>query len=197
MLASSHIGYCEKKVMRPLAVVLTVLVAAGMAAAQITTTDVAGRQVQLFDQSSSKLAVLIFVRTDCPIANRYAPEIEHLYQAYASRVTYYLVYPDANESAVAIQKHLSDYGYTVPALRDPKHVLVKLAKARVTPEAAIFSARGELLYHGRIDNRYISFGKARNRPTHQDLEEALLAALAGLPIKEVVTRAIGCSLADI
>jgi len=183
--------------MRPLALVLTLLVAAGMAAAQITTTDVAGRQVQLFDAGGSKLAVLIFVRTDCPIANRYAPEIERLYHAYASRVTFYLVYPDANESAVAIQKHISDYRYTVPALRDPQHVLVKLAKARVTPESAIFSARGELLYHGRIDDRYISFGKARARPTRQDLEEALQAALAARPIKEAVTPAIGCSLADV
>src|SRR6267154_632496 len=101
------IGYCEKKLMRPLAVVLTVLVAAGMATAQITTPDAAGRPVQLFDQSSSKLVVLIFVRTDCPIANRYAPEIERLYRAYASRVAYFLVYPDAHESAATIQKHLS------------------------------------------------------------------------------------------
>jgi AhpC/TSA family len=184
-------------VKRPLAVLLTVLVAAGIATAQITATDVAGRQVQLFDQSNSKLAVLVFVRTDCPIANRYAPEIERLYHAYASRVAYYLVYPDANESVVAIQKHLSDYAYTATALRDPRQSLVKLAKARVTPEAAIFSARGELLYHGRIDNRYVSFGKTRNRPTRQDLQAALEAALAGRPIKEVVAPAIGCSLADI
>ena len=182
---------------RSLALVLTVLAATSMATAQITTPDVDGRQVRLFDAGSSRLAVLIFVRTDCPIANRYAPEIERLYRAYASRVAYYLVYPDANESGVAIQKHISDFLYTVPALRDPKHVLVKLAKARVTPEAAIFSARGELLYHGRIDNRYASFGKARNRPPRQDLEEALQTALAGRPIKEVVTPAIGCSLADI
>jgi len=173
------------------------LMAAGTATAQITTTDVAGRPVQLFDAGSTKPAVLIFVRTDCPIANRYAPEIERLYHAYASRVAYYLVYPDAGESAAAIQKHLSDYGYTVPALRDAKHVLVKLGKARVTPEAAVFSARGELLYHGRIDNRYISFGKAMNRPTRHDLENALRTALAGQPIAETSSPAIGCSLADI
>src|SRR6266849_9289615 len=183
--------------MHSLALFLIVLVAASMATAQITTTGVDGRQVQLFDAGGSKLAVLIFVRTDCPIANRYAPEIQRLYRAYASRVAYYLVYPDANESAVAIQKHLGDYGYTVPALRDPKQVLVRMAKARVTPEAAIFSARGELLYHGRIDNLYISLGKARNQPTRQDLEEALQNALAARPIKEFVTPAIGCSLADV
>lgn len=182
--------------MQALTAFLTVLLAAN-AAAQIATTDATGRAVQLFDASSSKPTVLIFVRVDCPISNRYAPEVERLYRAYSSQVGYYLVYPDAGESALSIQKHIADYKYTMPALRDPNHALVKLAKVRVTPEAALFSARGELLYHGRIDNRYVSFGKAMNRPTRQDLEQALRAVLTGEPIKEASAPAIGCSLADI
>src|SRR5258708_13957752 len=98
-----------KEVIRPLALVLTVLAATSMVTAQITTPGVDGRQVRLFDAGSSKLAVLIFVRTDCPIANRYAPEIYRLYHTYASRVTYYLCYPDVINGAVAIKQHISAY----------------------------------------------------------------------------------------
>ena len=29
--------------------------------------------------------VLIFIRTDCPIANRYAPELQNLFERYGSR----------------------------------------------------------------------------------------------------------------
>jgi thiol-disulfide isomerase/thioredoxin len=166
------------------------------ATAQIAATDVAGQPVQLFGAGSSKPVVLIFVRTDCPISNRYAPEIERLYLAYAQQVAFYAVYPDSQESAEAIQKHRSEYKFTVPVLRDPSHALVKLAEAQVTPEAAVFSARGELIYHGRIDNRYVSVGKAMNRATRADMENALQAVLAGRPVKQAVTRAIGCSLAD-
>lgn len=158
-------------------------------------TDLAGKAVQLFD--SGKPTVMVFVRTDCPISNRYAPELERLYREYSGHAAFYLVYADPAETAGAIRKHMSDYGYTFGALRDPDHELVKLAKARVTPEAAVFSARGELLYHGRIDDRYIDFGKYRPEPTVHDLEDALRAVVAGKPVKIPSTRAIGCFLADV
>jgi hypothetical protein len=82
-------------------------------------------------------------------------------------------------------------------LRDPHHALVKLSKAAVTPEAALFSARGELLYHGRIDDRYVDFGKYKPAADKHDLQDAIDEMLAGKPISEPATRAIGCFLADV
>jgi len=158
-------------------------------------TDLAGKTVSLFP--ASKPTVLIFVRTDCPISNRYAPELQRLYREYSPRVAFYLVYADPAESAKDIQKHMSDYGYKFGALRDPSHELVKLAKARVTPEAAVFSAHGELLYHGRIDDLYVDFGKSKREPTTHDLQDAVDAALAGKPVAVPETRAVGCYLADV
>lgn len=187
----------KKKRMLRLGSILTLLVTVVTALAQIRTADVAGNPVQLFEAGGSKPTVFIFVRTDCPIANRYAPEIERLYQAYAARAAFYLVYPDAGESRDLIHKHLTDYNYSLPALRDLNLALVKLAKVRVTPEAAIFSPGGQLLYHGRIDNRYVAAGRAMNAPTHRDLKEALETILAGKSVKGPNAPAIGCSLADI
>jgi thiol-disulfide isomerase/thioredoxin len=179
-----------------LRIALTLLAVSGRLAAQIRTVDLSDRAVELFGKAASKPVVLVFVRTDCPISNRYAPEIQRLYRAYRERFEFYLVYPDRQESREAIQKHVQEYNYTVLVLRDPDHALTKLAHATVTPEAAIFSARGQLLYHGRVDNRYISLSKAMNRATEADMENALQAILAGRSVKVSVTRAIGCSLAD-
>ena len=142
------------------------------------------------------ITVLIFVRTDCPISNRYAPEIERLYHQYSPRVEFHLVYPDRAETAEMIAKHDQEYGLTMDVLRDPDHALVKRAKAEVTPEAAVFSAHGELLYHGRIDDLYVDVGKSRPKPTTHDLEDAIQAAIAGKPVKVGSVRAVGCSLAD-
>ena len=64
-----------------------------------------------------------------------APELQRLYHDYSPRVTFPLVYPD-RASAEGIQKHMAAYGYAFGALRDGDRSLVKLAKARVTPEAA-------------------------------------------------------------
>jgi hypothetical protein len=96
-----------------------------------------------------------------------------------------------------IRKYMSEYGYTFGALRDPGHELVKLARARVTPEAAVFSSSGQLLYHGRIDDQYVDFGKFKRQASRHDLEDALRAVVAGKPVPVPETRAVGCFLADI
>ena len=146
----------------------------------------------------ARATVLIFVRTDCPISNRYAPEIQRIAARFSSDgVRFWLVYPDSSETADSIQKHRAEYHYDFGVVRDPKHVLVKAAKARVTPEAAIFLPGRKLVYHGRIDDRYIDFGKARSAANTHDLEAALDAVVAGKPVPSETTRAVGCYLADL
>ena len=80
-----------------------------------TAQSLDGRPVDPFD-THAKAIVLIFVSTDCPIANRYAPEIERLYETYAvKQVAFWLVYADAHESVEKIRTHLHDYQYKVRA----------------------------------------------------------------------------------
>ena len=146
----------------------------------------------------ARATVLIFVRTDCPISNRYAPEIQRIAARFSSQgVKFWLVYADPSETADSIRNHLADYHYDLGVVRDPRHELAKAAKARVTPEAAIFLPDRKLVYHGRIDDRYIDFGKARNAPTTHDLEAALEAVIAGKPVPNEAPRAVGCYLADL
>jgi len=142
--------------------------------------------------------VLLFVRTDCPITNRYAPEIGRIAQEFASRgVEFWLVYPDVSETDDAIARHKSDYKLPGTPIRDPKHLLQKRAEAKISPQAAVFDHSGHLMYSGRIDDRYIAFGKARSAAQTHDLESAIEATLDGKPIKEPRTRSVGCYLADI
>lgn len=178
-------------------VIAALLSAVPGAAGASGPTDLAGKAVQLFDPNHSKPTVLIFVRTDCPISNRYAPELIRLYKEFSARAVFYLVYADPANTAAVIHQHMAEYGYTFDALRDPGHDLVKLAKARVTPEAAVFSVGGQLLYHGRIDNRYVDFGKSMPQATIRDLEEALRSVVSGKPVQVASTAAIGCFLADV
>jgi hypothetical protein len=142
--------------------------------------------------------VLIFVRTDCPITNRYAPELARLAQEFASRgVEFWLIYPDASETESAIAQHKLEYKLPGTPVRDPQHLLVKRAEATISPQAAVFDHAGHLTYSGRIDDRYVAFGKARPAPQTHDLESAIAATLDGKPIKEPRTHSIGCYLADV
>jgi len=145
-----------------------------------------------------KAFVCLFTRTDCPVSNSYAPEVRRMYDKFSPRgVGFYLVYPDADESPLIIEKHLKEYSYPFSGLRDPKHELVKLAGAKITPEAAVFDVKGKLLYLGRIDDRYVDFGKMRAAATQKDLERALEAILADKPAPPAGGPAVGCFIADV
>lgn len=146
---------------------------------------------------NSKAIVFLFTSVDCPISNRYAPVVQRLYQTFAVQgVSFWLVYPNPAESPAAIRDHLKAFNYPVHALRDPKHELVKLTSVVVTPEVAVFDRAHTLVYHGRIDDRYVSLGVERPAPTRQDLADALTATLAGTRVREATTQAVGCFIAD-
>jgi len=154
-------------------------------------------QANPFSSAAGKVIVLIFVRTDCPIANRYAPEIARLSAAHASHAAFWMVYPDKRESADEIRKHQSEYHLGLPVLRDPQGTLMKRAQASVTPEAAVFDAKGRLVYHGRIDNWFADFGRARPAATTHELIDAIAAAESGHPETLPSVPAVGCYLSDL
>jgi len=156
--------------------------------------NLSGQAIDPFHRTPGKVVVLIFVRTDCPISNRYAPTIQKISGKYKEGAAFYLVYPVKTDTTEQIKKHMKEYGYSLPALRDPSYVLVKRAETQVTPEAAVFSPDGKLLYHGRINDWYAEFGKARRAPTTHELEDAVAAATAGKSVAVASEPAVGCFL---
>ena len=159
--------------------------------------DLEGRQVDPLKQTDAKATVFLFTRTDCPISNRYTPELQRLQAKFQSdNVRFWLVYSDPDESVKAIREHVKEYGYSWGVLRDLEHGLVRKTQVRVTPEAAVFVS-GRMVYRGRIDDRYVDFGKARAKPTQHDLEQALQATLEGRPVERAMTPAVGCFIPDL
>jgi hypothetical protein len=134
--------------------------------------------------------VLIFTRTDCPISNRYAPEVKKLYATYSDRADFRLVYV---ETAGRMERHLAEYELAIPAVLDRDHTYTRMAGATITPEAAVF-VDGKLIYRGRIDDRNSSYGITRAEPLHRDLAEALADVLAGKLPSPRFTKAIGCAI---
>ncbi len=159
--------------------------------------DLAGNPVDPF-ANRAPVAVLLFVQTDCPISNRYAPTIARLHARFQPQgVAFYLVYPDRREDADAIRRHREEYDLPGQALRDVQHALVDRVGARVTPEAVVLGERGNIVYRGRIDDRYMALDQMRPQPTRNDLANALATALAGRPPDPSATEAIGCFIADL
>ena len=152
--------------------------------------------LSLFLTHTDPPTVYVFTTTDCPIANRYAPEIQRLASKFAGKFRFVLVYPVPSDSPVMIRAHVQKFGYSIETQRDVDQKLVKLTGATVTPEVAVVDGT-RVLYRGRIDDRYVELGKDRPEPTKRDLEAALEAVVAGKPIAVRETRAVGCILSDL
>ena len=149
--------------------------------------------------AGTKAIVFLFTSTDCPISNRYAPEVRRIAEAFGPKgVVFRLVYPSPSEDAKAIREHMAAYSYTgvAEAVRDPKLALVKFAGATVTPEAVVVVG-GKVVYRGRIDDRYVDLGRERPAPTRRDLFDALTAILSGKPTPQAKTQAVGCFISDL
>jgi hypothetical protein len=167
--------------------------------AQVRVQTIEGAPADaLASPAGTKAIVFLFTSTDCPISNRYAPEVRRIVSTFASQgVAFRLVYPNPAEQAQAIREHIVAFGYgdAMQPFRDPKLELVKYVKATVTPEAAVVVGK-RVAYVGRIDDRYVDLGLERPAPTTHDLADAIAAILAGRPVADPTTQAVGCFIAD-
>lgn len=145
--------------------------------------------------TNQKATVLFFVSTDCPIANRMAPELARIVKSYQPKgISFLFVYVEPSQTTQEIQKHLREYKLGAPGILDGKHQLVKAAGASVTPQAVAFSKAGKMIYRGRINDLFLEHGRSRKAPKTEDLRVALNQFLAGKAISVPQTPALGCSI---
>ena len=174
------------------------LTATAVSGAELRVVDLEGRRVDpLAAAPAVRANAFVFTTTDCPISNRYAPEIRRLYDAFSKQgIRFWLVYANPREGANAIREHAEKFSLTLRVLRDPQHDLVNRLGVTVTPEVAIVGVRGEALYRGRIDDRYTDIGVDRPVATKHEFEDALKAVAEGRAVPTATTRAVGCVVAD-
>jgi hypothetical protein len=158
-----------------------------------------GRPIASLAPDGTRAVVLFFAATDCPIANRYVPEMERVRkEGEQDGVVVWFVYPNPGDTAEAVRGHRARFGIGGNAVLDTRHALVRMAHATVTPEAAIFvpDGKGGLreVYLGRIDDRYAGLGQERPQATHHDLEDAVQAVLAGRAVPAAQGRPVGCAI---
>jgi hypothetical protein len=145
------------------------------------------------EPGSQRAAVVVFVTTDCPIANRYAPELEKIRSSFAPRgVGLTLVHVDPELEVEKARDHARQFSLGAAVVIDRKHQIVRATGATVTPEAVVIDPAGRIRYRGRIDDQFTALGKRRAKPARQDLREALAAVLEGRPVQTPEAPAIGC-----
>lgn len=169
--------------------------------ASLSALNLEGNQVRPFSSLSQGItrgAVVLFVATDCPISNRYAPKVKRIYNRFKDdAIPFYLVYTRPDESFEEIQKHLNDFEYPMTALIDKQRQLTEYTGAQVTPEAVVFDAKGEMIYRGRIDDRFEDFGLSRQESTTHELEDVMALIADGKTQDFHEEIAVGCYIVEL
>lgn len=158
----------------------------------ITLQDIDGRKLDLNDKDY-KGTVLVFISTDCPVANSYQPKLSRLRKEFSGSILQFvMVHGNPQTTIDQARKHQQEYQIEWPVVLDSDQRVALELKAKNIPEAFLLDSKGTIVYRGRIDDQYAALGKKRVAPTEHNLSDAIRAFLKGQPIPQKETQAVGC-----
>src|SRR5579883_1574004 len=100
--------------------------------------DAHGARHTAKEWAGRRAVVLLFLGTECPVSNGFAPEMTRLAKAYGPQgVAVWGVHPDPDVTPEAAARHAKEYALDFPILLDPRQTLARRAGVRVTPEAVV------------------------------------------------------------
>lgn len=151
---------------------------------------------KLSDLNRRHGACIFFVGTDCPISNAYAPEIGRIVSDFEKDgISFYFIYAIRDLEPTEAAEHAKSFELRGHVILDSQMALAKALGATRMPEVILLPSKGEAVYQGRIDDRYPAPGaKRREHIQSHDLRDALNAFIAGKPIANPRTAAVGCHL---
>ena len=103
------------------------------------------------------------------------------------------VFPNTSTTAAQIQSFKDTYSLSMTMMQDTAGWAETLG-AKWTPEVFVLDVRDSVVYRGRINDRYFAPGKRKPKTKRRDLDAALRDCLAGRPVADPVTDAVGCPI---
>ncbi|HKI17760.1 MAG TPA: redoxin domain-containing protein [Isosphaeraceae bacterium] len=153
-----------------------------------------GRDRSLYALRGSRAIVLVFIGTDCPVGNQYAPRLIEMNRDYKTKGVVFLgISSNAHDSEKEVARYVHDMGFDFPVLKDLQNKVADSGLVERTPEVLVLDGAGRVRFRGAIDDQY-KVGKARNAPTQNYVRDALDALLANQPLKVTATKVEGCLL---
>ncbi|TWT77883.1 thiol-disulfide oxidoreductase [Posidoniimonas polymericola] len=154
--------------------------------------DAYGKNHTLAEFADSRLLVVTFLGTECPLAKLYGPRLQELADQYAEQgVTFIGVDANTQDSLAEITAYARRHDVKFPLLKDNTGEAALSFGATRTPEVFVLDAERRIRYQGRIDDQY-GVGYARSAPERHDLRAAIDQLLAGQAVAAAKTEAVGC-----
>jgi hypothetical protein len=142
--------------------------------------DADGRLHRCGESDGCRAIVVVFLGTECPIANASIPRLNELCAAYRQQgVEFYGVISSPSLQRRVVRQYVSDFAITFPVLFDVTGELRHQLQATHSPHAFVLTPLGRVLYRGAIDDQFAAIGKKRTAPTHSFVKSALDRVLDG------------------
>jgi thiol-disulfide isomerase/thioredoxin len=147
------------------------------------------------DEARGRVAtVLVCLSIECPISNEFVPTLNALAAEYRGRgVSFVGINPSGGQSLEQMAQYARKRKLAFPFVKDAGGKVSRRLTYSVTPEARVFDAEGQLVYSGRIDDRYRR-GGTTDENVARDLARALDEVIAGKPVSASRTKAVGCPI---
>jgi peroxiredoxin len=154
--------------------------------------DYRGVWQSLDDAKDSRLVVVAFLGTQCPLAQQYAPRLVELAGDFGPKgVAFFGVMSNQQDTLKDIEGYVQAHQIPFPVLKDLGNEVADRFAAQRTPEVFVLDAERKVRYWGRIDDQY-GIGYKRPKPTQRYLATALEELLAGKPVGQPVVESVGC-----
>ncbi|MBI3839287.1 MAG: redoxin domain-containing protein [Planctomycetia bacterium] len=167
----------------------------GQKLANFTLKDHRGQPHSL-DEAKSKIVVLAFLGTECPLCKVYAPRLAELAKEYEARGVAFLGVDSNRQDAVTeIASYARVHEIGFPILKDLNQVVADQVGATRTPEVVVLDTQRVIRYRGRIDDQYgfksnSNYQKAA--ATDRNLAVALDELLSAKPVSKPQSQVAGC-----
>lgn len=167
----------------------------------ISDTDVKmksvdGRMVSIGDAKGEKGTLVIFTCNHCPFVVAWQERMVELSNTYQKKGLG-VIFINSNNPQVndgdnyeGMQKMAKENGYEFPYVVDATSDVARHFGAKKTPDIFLFDAEGKLIYHGAVDDN----SRKPKEVQKTYLKDALDALLAGNPVVEKETKAVGCGI---
>lgn len=169
----------------------------GQQIASFHLKDYRGTEFQLDDLRDSKLVVVAFLGTECPLVELYGPRLQQLSDQYADQsVSLIGINSNAQDNVTEIATFVRKHAIRFTMLKDVGNRIADQFGAARTPEVFVLDPQRRIQYRGRIDDQ---FGIGFQRPAAQvrDLNNAIDELLAGKDVSQPNTDAVGCQIGRI
>jgi peroxiredoxin len=142
--------------------------------------------------AESRLTVVCFLGTDCPLVQLYASRLSDLATEFREQgVSFVGVNSNRQDTLDDIRRMEQSLALSFPTLRDEGNVVADAYGATRTPEVFVIDDQLHIRYSGRIDDQYAP-GVSRPKASRDDLRVAIEEVLAGTSVSVTRTEVTGC-----